>query len=211
MSDNEAAQPDIQVALSRVMADIGAVGKDGFNAHGKFKFRGIDGVINAVSPALRKHGVIVTPRLHSIDQQAMTTAKGASMNRVVVVVDYVFTGPAGDTITARTPGESFDVGDKATAKAMSVAMRTALLQALALPTDEPDPDEHSYEAVPARSQAPAAGTSFDPQQALQQAWGSVERLRDLQTWGQQVGAPPEYTQQIQARITELEGASQNGQ
>ena len=38
-----------------------------------------------------------------------------------------------------------DSGDKATAKAMSVAFRTALLQALALPTDEPDPDSQSYE------------------------------------------------------------------
>jgi hypothetical protein len=41
-----------------------------------------------------------------------------------------------------------DSGDKATAKAMSVAMRTALLQALCLPTDEPDPDATSYERAP---------------------------------------------------------------
>jgi hypothetical protein len=38
-----------------------------------------------------------------------------------------------------------DSGDKATAKAMSVAFRTALLQSLSLPTDEVDPDAHSYE------------------------------------------------------------------
>ena len=41
--------------------------------------------------------------------------------------------------------EVVDSGDKATAKAMSVAFRTALLQALCLPTDEPDPDASSYE------------------------------------------------------------------
>jgi len=38
-----------------------------------------------------------------------------------------------------------DSGDKATAKAMSVAFRTALLQSLSLPTDEVDPDATSYE------------------------------------------------------------------
>jgi hypothetical protein len=38
-----------------------------------------------------------------------------------------------------------DAGDKATAKAMSVAFRTALLQSLSLPTDDVDPDAHSYE------------------------------------------------------------------
>ena len=41
--------------------------------------------------------------------------------------------------------EAFDSGDKATAKAMSVALRTFLLQLLALPTDEPDPDSFTYE------------------------------------------------------------------
>jgi hypothetical protein len=46
-------------------------------------------------------------------------------------------------------GEAFDMGDKATAKAMSVAYRTCLLQALTIPTDDPDPDESSYEQAPA--------------------------------------------------------------
>src|SRR5690606_34079164 len=47
-------------------------------------------------------------------------------------------------------GEAMDSGDKATSKAMSVAFRTALIQALALPTDEPDPAESTYQ----RSDAP---------------------------------------------------------
>ena len=46
-----------------------------------------------------------------------------------------------------------DGGDKATAKAMSVAFRIALLQALALPTSEPDPDSTSYERSPAKNAA----------------------------------------------------------
>jgi len=40
--------------------------------------------------------------------------------------------------------ESMDSGDKATAKAMSVAYRTALLQTLCLPTDDVDPDAETY-------------------------------------------------------------------
>ena len=45
----------------------------------------------------------------------------------------------------RVAAEAWDSGDKAAPKAMSVAFRTALLQALALPTDDPDPDSQSYE------------------------------------------------------------------
>jgi hypothetical protein len=49
-----------------------------------------------------------------------------------------------------------DSGDKATAKAMSVAFRTALLQVFFLPTDEKDPDEDSFvRASSARANHPS--------------------------------------------------------
>jgi hypothetical protein len=51
----------------------------------------------------------------------------------------------GGTITATVASEAFDSGDKATAKAMSVALRTFLLQAFMLPTDDKDPDADTYE------------------------------------------------------------------
>jgi hypothetical protein len=71
------------------------------------------------------------------------------MGHARVQVDYVIHGPAGDSLPASAPGEAMDSGDKATAKAMSVAFRTLLIQALALPTGEPDPDSHTYERAPA--------------------------------------------------------------
>ena len=67
------------------------------------------------------------------------------MGHVKVKVSYTFIGAGGDAIKATVVGEAMDSGDKATAKAMSVAFRTALLQTLSLPTDEPDPDSQSYE------------------------------------------------------------------
>lgn len=137
-------------ALANVMADVSAVKKTDRNEAQRFVFRGIDAVINAVGPALRKHKVTVSPRVDSYEYGTVTTAGGKPMAHVRVLVTYTFYGPAGDSLPAQAPGEAFDSGDKATAKAMSVAYRTALLQALALPTDEPDPDAHSYErAVPA--------------------------------------------------------------
>lgn len=54
-----------------------------------------------------------------------------------------------DFITCITQGEAFDSGDKATAKAHSVAFRTAMLQTLCLPTDEKDPDVDTYERAAA--------------------------------------------------------------
>lgn len=133
-------------ALSAVMADVGAVKKGDFNEGQRFNFRGIDSVVNAVSPALRKHGVIVTPTVQTVDYSTVEVGRNRTpMGHVRVVVEYKFTHESGGAITATVPGEAMDSGDKATAKAMSVAFRTALLQALCLPTDEPDPDSHSYE------------------------------------------------------------------
>jgi len=65
-------------------------------------------------------------------------------------------GPGGDRLEATVAGEAMDAGDKATAKAMSVAFRIVLLQALALPTDDTDPDATSYERSTAPSSVAAA-------------------------------------------------------
>lgn len=146
----------IHAVLIDVMDDIGAVRKGDRNQQQNFNFRGIDAVINAASPAFRKHGVTVRPDVQSVDYATMSTRAGGTLNSCRLIVRYVFTGPAGDSLDATVAAEAFDSGDKATPKAMSVAMRTALLQTLALPTDEVDPDASTYEAAPAPATAAAA-------------------------------------------------------
>lgn len=143
-------KPTIVEALAAVMADITVVKKEDRNESQRFNFRGIDAVLNAVGPALRKHGVVVLPTVEDHFYEVATSASGKPMGHVIVRVAYTFHGPAGDTLSCTVIGESMDTGDKAGAKAMSVAFRTALLQALALPTDEPDPDSESYERAPAK-------------------------------------------------------------
>jgi len=143
---------EIFAALSAVMADVSSVSKDERNAGQGFNFRGIDAVVNAVGPALRKHGVIVVPRVQSCEYATIEIGeKRKATAHVRVIVEYIFIAQDGSTISCTTAGEAMDGGDKATAKAMSVAFRIALLQALALPTSEPDPDASSYERSPAKS------------------------------------------------------------
>jgi hypothetical protein len=136
----------IAQALNEVMKEVGAVKKNDRNASQGFNFRGIDAVVNAVSPALQKHGVIVVPSVEDYEYHSVEIGKNRTvMGHVKVKVTYTFIGAGGDAIKATVVGEAMDSGDKATAKAMSVAFRTALLQTLSLPTDEPDPDSQSYE------------------------------------------------------------------
>lgn len=140
----------VNEAIAQVMTHVRGVGKKDFNDHQKFSFRGIDAVVNAVGPALREAGVVVVPNVASADYETVTTTTGKPSTACRIIVNYVFYGPEGDTISCSVAAEAWDSGDKATSKAMSVAFRTALLQALTLPTDEPDPDHSTYERAAAR-------------------------------------------------------------
>jgi hypothetical protein len=136
----------IAQALNEIMKAVGAIAKKDKNTAQGFNFRGIDSVVNAVSPALQKFGVVVVPSVEEYEYQTVEIGRNrTAMGHVRVKVTYTFIGANGDTIKATVVGEAMDSGDKATAKAMSVAFRTALLQSLSLPTDEVDPDAISYE------------------------------------------------------------------
>jgi hypothetical protein len=136
----------IAQALNEIMKAVGAIAKKDKNTAQGFNFRGIDSVVNAVSPALQKFGVVIVPSVEEYEYQTVEIGRNrTAMGHVRVKVTYTFIGANGDAIKATVVGEAMDSGDKATAKAMSVAFRTALLQSLSLPTDEVDPDANSYE------------------------------------------------------------------
>ena len=145
MTETTTEKPTVIAALLAVMEDVQAVGKDGYNKSQSYNFRGIDAVINAVGPAFRKHGVIAVPAKSEARYRDVQTSTGKPSRECTVTVTYRFYGPAGDFIESEVPGESMDTGDKGAPKAMSVAYRIALLQALCIPTNEPEPDSYSYE------------------------------------------------------------------
>ena len=135
-------------ALIAAQKAIGVVAKKERNnaPGGNYNFRGIDTVVNASSPAFHEHGIVVTPEVLDYRYTQMEVGKNRSwMQNVVVRVRYSFRSTVdGSAVSVVTLGEASDTGDKATTKAMSVALRTALLQTLMLPTDEPDPDSFTY-------------------------------------------------------------------
>jgi hypothetical protein len=138
----------VHEALADVMEEVRSVAKSERNTHQNYNFRGIDAVVNAVGPALRKHRVVIIPSVLDYRSESVAVGKNNTQMRLVTVtVEYKFVGPEGDCLSAVSVGESMDSGDKATPKAMSVALRTCMLQALMLPTDEPDPDSFSYDLV----------------------------------------------------------------
>ena len=170
-----------------VMNDVQAVAKKEKNAAQGFNFRGIDAVVNAVGPAFRKHGGFVVPSVINKTNSVLPTKNGGSINAVSLEVEFAVYGTEGEPVRGTVAAEAFDSGDKATAKAMSVALRTFLLQTLLLPTDEPDPDSHSYELGQTAktdlgvlidwAEAISAASS---EQELQTQWAAVAGFADEQ-------------------------------
>jgi hypothetical protein len=134
----------VVVAWIRVMRDVKSIDKRSVAkinvADGKsftFNYRGIDKVLNAVGPALRRHGVIVVP--HYIEPHYSTSGR---MRECTLRVTYRVYGPTGDHIEMAGVGEGLDVGERATPKALTTAYRNMLITALTIPTEDPkmDPD-----------------------------------------------------------------------
>lgn len=131
-------KPTVHQAVIAVMQAIGAVSKGSMQQG--FAFRGIDAVLNTVSPAMRDNGLTVHPAKVEHKRSEKQFSGGSKGELIDVLVDYVFTGPDGSTFTAQVAAEATDSNDKATAKAMSVALRTCLIQTFAIPTEESGPD-----------------------------------------------------------------------
>lgn len=127
--------------MSEVMKEIGYVGKDQKNTTQGFKFRGIDQFVNALYPALTKHGVFMTPRTTSYTQELKEVTRSSGKpgvdKHVSILVEYDFYAEDGSKVTVGPiPAEGLDSGDKATNKALSAALKYALIQTFSVPTED---------------------------------------------------------------------------
>lgn len=139
--------PTVFQALQAVMREMKAVGKDSVNEQQRFKFRGIDAVMNAAHPLFAEHGVLMVPTVLERIAESRETKSGGTMNVVHLRIRYRFYGPSGDCLDAEVWAEAQDSADKATNKALAAGMKYALFQTLCIPTeDQPDADRETVAA-----------------------------------------------------------------
>lgn len=146
-------------ALNAVQSELAAlgIGKNQTNNFDKYKYRGIDDVLNSLAPILSKNGVLIFPSVKEKEIVTVTTAKGGSMNHATLCVDYTLYDSAGDSVTHTSYGEAMDRGDKAINKAMTAAYKYFLFQAFCIPLVGSDADSESHEmtATPVITKAQA--------------------------------------------------------
>jgi len=166
--------------LAQASKEIGAVGKWGQNLHQRYNFRGIEHVINAVHPVFSRLGIVIKVRVLDWKYETATTSKGAGQIRVRLLMEYTFIdGESGGELSATVPAEAFDTSDKATSKAISVALRTALTQVLYIPTAEVDRD-YSHITVDGVDHSEVDGKPDKPKDLSEEFITRVTAITDLE-------------------------------
>lgn len=135
---------NIYQAITGAMADVEPIAKGRVNKEQRFNFRGIDEIMNELQPVLKKHGLFVVPKVVDVIRQEKPTKSGGVLLYSIVTMEYTMYSQDGSSITGSTVGEGMDSGDKASNKAMAVALKYFLLQTFCIPTeDAKDPDAES--------------------------------------------------------------------
>ena len=146
----------IHERMVAILAELPAIGKTSENMQQKFMYRSHDDVLNALNPLLAKHGVYVVPEVLERVTAQRTTKSGSTMYEVNLHVRYCFIAAGGDWIAASAWGEGTDSGDKATNKAMTMAMKNVLAQSFAISTaDTIDADGGTPEETTGEQQTAA--------------------------------------------------------
>jgi len=149
---------NIYGAINAAMGEIAPIAKDRKNEKQNFKFRGIDDIMNELQPVLVKHGLFVVPEVINVIREQKQSNGGGVLLYSIVTMKYTFYAGDGTSVSATVIGEGMDSGDKASNKAMAVAMKYALLQVFCIPTeDAKDPDADTHDRAP-KAQAEKAKT-----------------------------------------------------
>ena len=127
--------------MNEIMKDVGFVAKDKTKQSQGYKFRGIDNFINALHPALCKAGVFMVPEcvseVHELREVQTGPDKFRIDKHVHTQMKYTFFAEDGsNVVVGPIPSEGFDTGDKATNKALSAALKYALIQTFSVPTED---------------------------------------------------------------------------
>lgn len=139
---------EIYKRLALINAKIGAIGKNSKNTQQNFSYRGIDDVMNELHSFFAENEVIILPSILELTRDERTSKSGNLLFFVVAKINYKFVAPDGSSVDCIVLGEAMDSGDKAINKAMSIALKYALLQMFLIPTrEEKDPDGFTHEIV----------------------------------------------------------------
>lgn len=165
--DDMALRAKLYTKIAKAASAVTHIPKSGHNKEQKYDFATDADVSHAVRTACLDAGVLVMMvRAERIDSVEITSKSGTKGERVTVLVSVQFHDiETGVFVAVKSIGSGFDYGDKAVAKAITSAVKYALLKGLCLPTgDDPEGDEET-DRNPATTAPTKVSTKLPPGEA----------------------------------------------
>jgi hypothetical protein len=145
----ETKSKNIFQLIPEAIGKIGAIPKNQKNAEQNYMFRGIDDFMNACNKVFSEIGIFCIPEVLEDKEIFGTTKNGTQYKEVLLKMKYTFYASDGSSVSATVKGEARDYGDKATNKALSAAMKYALMQVFCITTkDNADSDKETAQPEP---------------------------------------------------------------
>lgn len=139
---------EIQNRMISILKDVDYIKKDKKNAIQGFMFRGIDDMYNALHELFAKHEVFICSDVLELTREERQTQKGGNLIYTILKIRFTFHTIDGSSVESIMIGEAMDSGDKSANKAMSTALKYALMQAFLIPTEEAkDSDNDTYQVA----------------------------------------------------------------
>lgn len=136
--------PAIYGKIATIMKETKAIAKAQKNEQQNFMFRGIDAVMNELHNVFANNGVFILPEVLDYAVAEKVTRSGSILYYTRAKIKFHFVADDASEVCTVNVGEAMDSGDKGMNKAMSIALKYALMQMLLIPTKEDkDPDAHT--------------------------------------------------------------------
>jgi hypothetical protein len=143
VAPEDPARLNLRQKLAEVRRRIGYVQKRGHNERFNYSYVTAADIAGSVGDILSELGVIVIPSLENITYES-AAGHGETTRMARVVMAYTFSDvDSGEEIVAKMAGQGLDSGDKAPYKAMTGALKYALLQSFLLATGDDPEDERA--------------------------------------------------------------------
>lgn len=148
--ESEPKALNIHQRLLAVMKDVSYIQKGGKapDKAGGYKYVKHDQVVAKIRPALIEHGVAVEPTTKTHEYEVFNEERGRTIyTRVCVETKFINVDNPGDFVSVEYWGYGLDRQDKSIGKAVSYAVKYALLKVLNLETgDDPEMDSNDVPA-----------------------------------------------------------------
>ena len=168
---------NLRQKLAEVRRRIGYIQKRGHNERFNYSYVTAADIAGSVGDILSELGVVVIPCLENITYES-ATGRGETTRMARVVMAYTFSDvDSGEEIVAKVAGQGLDPGDKAPYKAMTGALKYALLQSFLLATGDDPEDERADSRTAFGSERPITAEQTRELQGLIEETGTdLERV-----------------------------------